>query len=138
MCRALGRVRTGRTVSAGIPGGCILRHDVGGKRDHTRSMKHAVAKQVRSWIQEAMVQGGDRARAARKAAEIIGILSSGIDPDKVARPTGHGETRLRCYKYDLGNGYRLISQRRGAEVILVYVDSHEGCDRWLDQRQGES
>ena len=46
-------------------------------------MTLAIATQVKSWIETAVLQGGERQRAARKAEAIIGALSIGRDPEQV-------------------------------------------------------
>jgi len=97
----------------------------------------AIAHQVRDWIDAAMVHGGDRQRAARKAEAIIGGLVLGRSIDEVGRSTSHGESRLRCTKYDLGNGFRLIILRRPSGVVVLHLDHHDGTDRWLNVQQGK-
>ena len=101
-------------------------------------MSIAIATQVRRWIAAAVQHGGERQRAANKAEAIIGALSIGRDPEQIGRTTVHGESRLRCLKYDLGNGYRLISIRDADAIALVRMDSHDATDRWLDQQQGKT
>jgi len=97
----------------------------------------AIAHQVRDWIDDAMVHGGDRQRAARKAEAIIGGLVLGRPIDEVGRSTSHGESRLRCTKYDLGNGFRLVILLRSSGVVVLHLDHHDGTDRWLNAQQGK-
>jgi hypothetical protein len=101
-------------------------------------MAIAISNQVKRWISAAIAHGGERQRAAQKAERIIGGLSVGRAPELVGRTTSHGESRLRCTKYDLGNGYRLVSLRRAETSLLLRLDGHEACDRWLDQQQGKA
>ncbi len=101
-------------------------------------MTLAIASQVKRWIDAALQHGGDRQRAARKAETILGALTLGREPDEAGRTTVHGESRLRCTKYDLGNGYRLIAIRNQDTIALVRMDSHDAADRWLDQQQGKT
>ena len=100
-------------------------------------MSFAIAHQVKDWIADAILHGGDHQRAARKAEEIIGGLAIGRGIDEVGRSTSHGETRLRCTKYDLGNGFRLVILLRPSGIIVLHIDHHDGTDRWLDQQQGK-
>jgi hypothetical protein len=97
-----------------------------------------VATQVKRWIAKAIGHGGERQRAARKAEAILGALNIGRDPREVGRMTSHGESRIRCSKYDLGNGFRLVTLRRGDALILLYMGSHEAVDHRLDQLRGTS
>ncbi|MEW6520475.1 MAG: hypothetical protein AB1461_13775 [Thermodesulfobacteriota bacterium] len=78
------------------------------------------------------------ALAAERAAEIIRQLA--VDGWQCVamrnKRTRRGELRVRkCLKYDLGSGYRLISLRRDSELFLLYVGSHDECDRWLNNKR---
>ncbi|MBU4263069.1 MAG: hypothetical protein KKC76_14530 [Proteobacteria bacterium] len=79
------------------------------------------------------------AQAAERAAEIIRQLS--VDGWQwvamMNKRTKRGELRVRkCLKYDLGSGYRLISLKRDSELFLLYVGTHDECDRWLNKKRG--
>ena len=54
--------------------------------------------------------------------------------------TRHGESRLDCEKYELGDGYRLVMQRSKADsedvLIMLFVGSHADSDSWLARHQG--
>jgi hypothetical protein len=51
--------------------------------------------------------------------------------------TKRGELRVRkCLKYDLGSGYRMISLKKDSELFLLYVGTHDECDRWLNKKRG--
>jgi hypothetical protein len=79
------------------------------------------------------------ALAAEHAEEIIRHLSShGWQcPAIKNKLTKRGELRVRkCVKYDLGSGYRLISLKRDRELFLLYVGTHDECDRWLNKKRG--
>ena len=101
------------------------------------TMSVRISSQVKVWIADAIVHGGERQRAARKAEAIIGGLSIGRSLDEVGRSTSHGETRLRCTKYDLGNGFRLVILLRSSGIIVLHIDHHDGTDRWLNMQQGK-
>ena len=100
-------------------------------------MSISIATQVQRWIAAAVLHGGQRQRAAGKAEAILGALSLGRDPQEVGRTAAHGENRLACTKYDLGNGFRLVTLRRGDTLILLRLDNHDAIDRWLDQQRGK-
>ena len=79
------------------------------------------------------------AQAAERAAEIIRQLA--VDGWQCVammnKRTKRGELRVRkCLKYDLGSGYRLISLKRDSELFLLYVGTHDECDRWLNKKRG--
>ena len=100
-------------------------------------MPLSISRQVKDWIADALLHGGDHQRAANKAEAIIGGLAIGRSLDEVGRSTSHGETRLRCTKYDLGNGFRLVILLRPSGIVVLYIDHHDGIDRWLNQQRGK-
>lgn len=83
--------------------------------------------------------GGNAAIAAGNVHGVIERLLSRqeIGAEVFKKSTKHGELRIRsCRKFDLGNGYRLICLRKGNHIILLYVGTHDECDRWLDNNRG--
>ncbi|MEW6220692.1 MAG: hypothetical protein AB1634_14340 [Thermodesulfobacteriota bacterium] len=83
--------------------------------------------------------GGNSAIAARNAESIIRQLqTAGRDRQELLRrSTKHGESRLKgCLKFNLGNGYRLISLLAGGELRLLFAGSHDDCDLWLEKNRG--
>ncbi|MCF8057437.1 MAG: hypothetical protein K9K37_12475 [Desulfocapsa sp.] len=58
-------------------------------------------------------------------------------PEILCRRTKKGELRIKnCEKYDLGGGYRLICTRKGKHLFLLFVGTHDDCDRWLENNKG--
>ena len=85
--------------------------------------------------------GKAAAAAAQRAMQIIEEIGErGQSALEVThRLTRHGELRLeKCLKYDLSGGYRLISITRGRDIFFLYAGSHDACDRWLNNRRGNS
>jgi hypothetical protein len=83
--------------------------------------------------------GGKAAQAVRRAEEIIESLQGKGDASNQHRNrlTKHGELRIEgCIKYDLGGAYRLIGLRRGSNLVLTYVGTHDDCDRWIENNRG--
>jgi len=77
--------------------------------------------------------------AAERAEDIIRQLAvDGWRSDVMMhKRTKRGEMRVRkCLKYDLGSGYRLISLMRENELFMLYVGTHDECDRWLNNKRG--
>ena len=77
--------------------------------------------------------------AAERAGAIISRLAAyGWECTELRhKRTRHGELRLRkCLKYDLGSGYRLISLKGDGELYLMYIGTHDECDRWLNKKRG--
>ena len=84
--------------------------------------------------------GGHAALAARNADEIIASLANGCaNLDAIGRQTKYGEARIKnCLKFNLGNGYRLVTVRKRTRVILLYIGTHDECDRWLEGNRGHN
>ena len=84
-------------------------------------------------------RGGKAASlAAHRAEEIIKRLSSKgqIGYEDIHRRTKNGELRLnKSLKYDLGGGYRLICLKQGKHHVLLYIGTHDDCDRWLENNR---
>lgn len=57
-----------------------------------------------------------------------GILSAEV----YRKRTRNGEYRIgNCVKYDLGNGYRLVTVRSGRHLYIVFAGTHDETDKWL-------
>ena len=75
--------------------------------------------------------------AAQQADAIIDRLQAEPVPAvEVATTTRHGELRIRgCIKYDLGSGYRLVTFKRGGDLFILYVGTHDDCHRWIENNR---
>jgi len=84
--------------------------------------------------------GGHALLAARNAEEIIANLANSAKClEAVGRQTKYGEARIKnCLKFNLGNGYRLVTVRKRTRVILLYIGTHDECDRWLEGKRGNN
>jgi translation initiation factor 2B subunit (eIF-2B alpha/beta/delta family) len=85
---------------------------------------------------EALKNDGKAGRAvARRAAAIIENLTAkgvGSYLDDVGSYTRYGEKRIRnCRKYDLSCGYRLVTLQRGVKLFVLFLGTHDACQRWL-------
>jgi len=89
-------------------------------------------------LQRLGIRGGQMQRVQRKVLEVMGTINSGLeDPFQSLNLTKHGESRIpHCIKYDLGNGYRLITTQNNSCCVLCYVGNHDDCDRWIKKNQG--
>jgi hypothetical protein len=77
--------------------------------------------------------------AAEHAEEIINRLTARNDASFCGlknKYTRNGELRLeKCRKYNLGSGYRLICLKKESTLFLLFIGSHDECDRWLNIRR---
>ena len=79
------------------------------------------------------------ALAIRQVKEIVANLMKNEALALKTKKTKKGELRLKnCRKYDLGSGYRLICLKQDDFLFLLYVGSHDECDRWLNRQRGGS
>lgn len=82
-----------------------------------------------------MKRSGKKAEWAANQCEKIleDIRKKGVFADEVYRKrTKNGECRIsNCVKYDLGNGYRLITVRVANHLFVPFVGTHDETDQWL-------
>lgn len=80
--------------------------------------------------------GGPTRKHADKAMAAIGRVGIG-DPFLGLSVTNHGERRIpNCVKYNLGDGWRLVTQQTDRTCVFVLVGDHDDVDRWLDNNRG--
>lgn len=59
-----------------------------------------------------------------------------MNDDVFCKRTKKGEYRVtNCVKYDLGNGYRLVTIRNGKDLYVPFIGGHDETDKWLDRRK---
>jgi hypothetical protein len=83
--------------------------------------------------------GGTAGIAARKADAIIDklVFEGRNNSNEIGKVTRHGELRIKkCIKYDLAGGYRLVCVKQACQLVLLYVGTHDDCDRWLNSNRG--
>ena len=81
--------------------------------------------------------GGAHRRRADKVIDVLMNLDNSATPLRALKRTAHGEGRIRhCVKYDLGDGYRLVTIQSTKIVAFCFVGIHTECDRWLDTNSG--
>lgn len=50
--------------------------------------------------------------------------------------TKNGEARIcNCIKYNLGNGYRLVSVLSGDRLFIPFIGTHDETDGWLERHR---
>lgn len=81
--------------------------------------------------------GRKAALAAAQAQDIVQKLQAGgpalVEPGAI---TKHGEQRIKgCVKYDLGSGYRLLTFKRGMDLFVLYIGSHDDSHRWIENNR---
>ena len=83
------------------------------------TIKYLLSKDLVKSLQKANISGGQKKKRADKVKAIISDLQHGFaEPFENVSVTNHGENRLKGgIKYDLGNGYRLVTQQK--EKICV-------------------
>jgi hypothetical protein len=80
--------------------------------------------------------GGQSRKAAMKVRAVLGSLED-QEPFKELSLTNHGETRVpKCLKYDLGDGWRLVTVQDERTCGFIFMGSHDDVDHFLDQNRG--
>ena len=80
--------------------------------------------------------GGPSRRVATKVSAILGSLADS-NPFSNVKLTNHGETRIaKCLKYDLGDGWRLVTVQDNRTCGFIYLGDHDAVDRFLDEQKG--
>ena len=71
--------------------------------------------------------------AALKAQSIIQALVGGTRLTHAGRLSQHKDVRIKnLYKFDLGKGYRLVTIKEKGVIFVLFIGTHDQCDRWLD------
>jgi superfamily I DNA/RNA helicase len=100
-------------------------------------ISYFTTKEFDKSLNVAFLGGGQRQKIAIKAKAILGSLGE-ADPFKGIPATNHGETRIRkCVKYDLGGGWRLITQQTDKTCGFLFIGDHADADHWLDGHRGQ-
>lgn len=68
------------------------------------------------------------------------IRYEGLQAEAVlGKRTRNGECRINsCIKYDLGNGYRMVTVRVGNHLFVPFIGGHDETDQWLDRHRYDS
>lgn len=88
---------------------------------------------------KAMRRAGKKGELAAIQCEALlsCIRNDGLLVDEVYRKrTKNGEYRIsNCIKYDLGNGYRLVTIKDGQNLFVTFVGNHDETDLWLEHHK---
>lgn len=95
-----------------------------------------ISSKVQSRLNSLKKSGKTGMVLAQKATRIIEGLASGSTRRRlnaVGSLTKYGEKRIKkCRKYDLGGGFRLITLQQGVGVFILFLGTHDECQRWLE------
>jgi len=82
--------------------------------------------------------GGSASKKAERAHSIHSRAITGDDrPFHGISVTKNGESRIKnCIKYDLGDGYRLITIQTDRFCAFCFAGSHHQADKWLERNSG--
>lgn len=69
---------------------------------------------------------------------VLGSLGD-ADPFITLQVTNHGEGRIKnCVKYELGNGWRLVTYQANKTCTFLFMGDHEDTESWLDGHKNET
>lgn len=83
-------------------------------------------------------KGSRRACLAADRVEtiIMEVKRGKLPPEEKCTFTRNGEARIKgCRKYNLGAGYRLVTLKQGDDLYLLFVGTHDECDRWIENNR---
>jgi len=82
--------------------------------------------------------GGRNRNIHNKVRGLLGgIEIDGERAFKSLKVTNHGETRIKsCVKYDIGQGFRLITVHRNKVIWLLFIGDHEASVKWIKRNSG--
>ena len=73
--------------------------------------------------------------AAQRAQTIIDRIIGGRCILEAGRFSQTRETRVKqVFKYNLGQGYRMVCIKEKDEFYILMIGTHDQCDRWLDSQ----
>ncbi|MGO3933683.1 hypothetical protein NP284_35875 [Rhodopseudomonas pseudopalustris] len=88
-------------------------------------------------LHNVLLSGGQAKKRGLKVKIVLGSLKDD-DPFDGLPVTNNGETRIKnCVKYDLGDGWRLVTRQTDKICTFLYVGDHDTTDRWLESHKGE-
>jgi hypothetical protein len=76
--------------------------------------------------------------AAARCERLLDLIrNKGLMAEAVyTKRTKNGEYRVsKCIKYDLGNGYRLVTIKDGQNLFVPFVGGHDETDLWLEHHR---
>lgn len=88
---------------------------------------------------ERLKKSNDKAGKAVKSAMVILSALKGTRRDfsTIGPMTHSGELRLKdAIKYSLGNSYRLVLSIRQDSIFVLFIGTHDACDKWLERNRG--
>jgi len=95
-----------------------------------------ISAKVQSRLNSLKKSGKTGMALAQKATLVIeGLAFAGTRRrlNAVGSLTKYGEKRIKkCRKYDLGGGFRLITLQQGGRVFILFLGTHDECQRWLE------
>jgi hypothetical protein len=95
--------------------------------------------QFKKRLEDLKKAGGKSALVAARTEEIISRYASGnrLLPERTKTITKYGDARIpNSRKFNLGSGYRLISMRKGEDIIFLCVGPHDFCNCWIENNKG--
>jgi len=96
------------------------------------------AKSLNAQLEEMNIAGKKSKNAAEQCLEILdAIRTKGPSAQFLQlKRTRNGEARVeKCIKYDLGNGYRLITIRCRDCLFIPFVGTHDKADLWFEHNR---
>lgn len=115
---------------------------MGKQAQKTKSEEQSIAllrhKDFDASLNKLFKLGGQNRKRFDKATGILEAIShGGLEVLKRFPISNHGESRIKsCVKFDLGDGFRLITQQANKCIVFLFVGNHDSCEDWLNRNRG--
>lgn len=85
-----------------------------------------------------MLSGAHEKTCALKVKAILGNLAAPDPFHGIVSTTRNGEKRIpHCVKYELGDGWRLVTSQHFKTCGFLFMGKHDDAERWLDANKGQ-
>ena len=86
-----------------------------------------------------MLLGKHEKSCALKVKAILGNLHESDPFHGIVKVTKNGESRIpHCVKYELGDGWRLVTCQYAKSCGFLFMGKHDDADRWLESNKGQT
>lgn len=100
-----------------------------------------LAKSLKKRLESIRCSGKKGRIAADNCDYILRLMrkQNNAIPELQSKRTKHGEGRIcNCIKYNLGNGYRLVTVLSGERLFIPFIGTHDETDVWLGRHRNST
>lgn len=107
--------------------------------NHETKIQYFQTRDFEKSLQKARLAGKHGQKYVNKTKAILGGLAESDPFTGIVKITKHGERRIPyCVKYDLGDGWRLVTCQHSKSCGFLFMGKHDDVDHWLDKNKGQT